>query len=816
MPRRRRRPSRLLLACVLILAAATSIAAPEPVARLTDPQGDDHGDGNLLYPSQGFAPGDLDVVGLTVTNEKASTVFAIEFARDIKKPSRGAADALGTSFDRIARHGFYQFNVDIYIDSDRRPGSGFTTTLPGRLAVIAADAAWEACVLVTPRPDVIRGQLDGQVDDTVLRRRVQIPDNLKVSGRTVRVTVPQDAIGGPAQATWSYVVVVTAADLLNTTDLGASAGLSDRVRGNLGALPVSPGEWRERVGGGRKDEPLQPPILDLLVPPGRKQEWVLADFSSRDQRPAELPGVVPAQAGGGAVSDDEPRWQSGDFAGKVFYEIFVRSFRDSDGDGIGDFAGIIERLDYLNDGIPATTGDLGVEGLWLMPVFASPSYHGYDCTDYYTLNPDYGTEEDFRRLLEACHARGIAVVLDLMVNHTSDQHPWFVESAGSPDSPRRDWYVWRADDPGWTQPWGGSNPTWHERDGAYYYGIFWGGMPDLNFDNPAVRREFEAISDHWLARGVDGFRLDAARHITAAGPGQDQNDTPATHTYWREYSHYLRANHPGALMLGEIWSDTETVAPYYGNAAALPGGDEFAMTFNFELAGGILAAVNLGDGGAVTSVLARMAAAYPPGVLDGTFLTNHDMARLTTQLGGNLAKQGQAAAILLTLPGTPFLYYGEEVGLRNGPQSRDEDKRTPMPWDDTATVGFTTGAPWHTPAPGADIANVQAQTLDPQSLLSRYRNLVHLRHANTALRRGVLEVVTLDGSPRGLLAYLRHDGKQRVLVVHNLTDTPTTATWKLTTPPKSYTLLFGDRGVGTPAQDAITLPARATGVWVVE
>ncbi len=784
--------------------------------QLTDPQGDDHGDGNLLYPSQGFAPGDLDLVGLTVTNEKKNTVFALAFAGDIKQPSRGAADALGTGFDRIARHGFYQFNVDIYIDSDRRPGSGFTRTLPGRLASIAPDAAWETCVLVTPRPDVIRGQLEGQVDDVVLLRRVHVPDKLKVSGSTVRVTVPQDALGGPAQATWSYVVVVTAADLLNTTDLGASAGLSDRVRGNLGALPISPGEWRERLGGGRKDEPLQPPIVDLLVPPGRRQEWVLADFSSRDQRPVELPGVVPAQAGGGAVADDEPRWQSGDFAGKVFYEIFVRSFQDSDGDGIGDFAGLVERLDYLNDGNPATTNDLGVEGIWLMPVFASPSYHGYDCTDYYSLNPDYGTDEDFRRLLEACHARGIAVVLDLMVNHTSNQHPWFVESASGPDSPRRDWYVWRADDPGWTQPWGGSNPTWHELGGAYYYGIFWGGMPDLNFDNPAVRREFEAISDHWLARGVDGFRLDAARHITAAGPGQDQNDTPATHAYWREYSHHLRAKFPGALMLGEIWSDTETVAPYYGNATALPGGDEFAMTFNFELAGGILAAVNLGDGGAVTSVLTRMAAAYPPGVLDGTFLTNHDMARLTTQLGGNLAKQGQAAAILLTLPGTPFLYYGEEVGLRNGPTRNDEDKRTPMPWEDTATVGFTTGSPWHAPSPGADLANVKAQILDPQSLLSRYRNLVQLRRANAALRRGTIEVVPLDGNPRSLLAYIRRDGNQRVLVVHNLSDNPATAAWKLTTPAKSYTLLFGDRGVGTPAQDAITLPARATGVWTVE
>jgi alpha-amylase len=403
-----------------------------------------------------------------------------------------------------------------------------------------------------------------------------------------------------------------------------------------------------------------------------------------------------------------------------------------------------------------------------------------------------------------------------MINHTSNQHPWFVESSSGPDSPRRDWYVWRTDDPGWTQPWGGSNATWHELGGAYYYGVFWGGMPDLNFENPAVRREIEAISDHWLARGVDGFRLDAARHITAIGPGQDQNDTPATHAYWREYSRFLRAKHPRALMLGEIWSDTETVAPYYGNAAAVPGGDEFAMTFNFTLATAILAAVTLGDANAVTSVLARMAAAYPPGVLDGTFLTNHDMARVTTQLGGNLARQGQAAAILLTLPGTPFLYYGEEVGLRNGPVSRDEDKRTIMPWEDSAGLGFTTGQPWHPAAPGADIANVATQLRDPQSLLSRYRELVQLRRASPALRRGILEVVALDDAPRSLLAYLRRDGNQRVLVLHNLSDTPATASWRLSTPASGYTLLFGDRGVGTPGQDAITLPGHATGVWTLD
>jgi glycosidase len=198
----------------------------------------------------------------------------------------------------------------------------------------------------------------------------------------------------------------------------------------------------------------------------------------------------------------EPPAASPDWArGAVFYEIFVRSFADSDGDGIGDLAGLTGRLDYLNDGDPGTAADLGVDALWLMPVFESPSYHGYDVVDYERIDREYGTLADFEKLLVEAHRRGIRVIVDLVMNHTSAQHPWFVESAASAASPRRDWYVWRSDDPGWTQPWGGTNPTWHERNGAFYYGVFWGGMPDLNFATPAVREEMKRLAKLWLDRG---------------------------------------------------------------------------------------------------------------------------------------------------------------------------------------------------------------------------------------------------------------------------------------------------------------------------
>jgi glycosidase len=826
----------LVLAAVLLLVSWTASAST--VFEITDPRGDDHGDGNLLYPSQRFREGDLDLKSFKVENKGDKAVFTVEFHNRIREPERGAADELGNDFTRIARNGFYQFNIDIYIDTDRRLGSGHVRTLPGRLATIDPAAAWDVAVIATPRPAVMQRMLSGLLEEelreTVLDgksapgldnarqmsatidRRTLFPSSFKVRGSRISFEVSHDELGGVPRDTWGYTVFVTGANLEASLELMSGMGGRESLEHQLGALPISPGEWTDRMGGGRPGEALQPPIVDLFVPEGEKQEWILGDFDSSLSRRVMLPAVVPGRTAGRAEIGTAPTagpWQLDRWQGQTSYEIFVRSFQDSDGDGIGDFNGLISRLDYLNDGNPETQTDLGIGALWLMPVFASPSYHGYDTIDYYRVNPQYGTEEDFDRLLAECHRRGIKVVLDYMMNHSSDQHPWFVESASGPDADKRDWYVWRDDDPGWTQPWGGTNPTWHRRGNQYYYGIFWGGMPDFNFANPEVMKEAQSIARFWLDRGVDGFRLDAARHLTATGPGDQQNDTPETHTSWQKFSEFMRREYPDRLMLGEIWADAAQIAPYYGDTQAVAGGDEFAMTFNFPLAGGAVQSVNLGDNGPLLAALTRMRTHYPAGILDGTFLTNHDMVRVASQLGNDPAKLRQAAAVLLTLPGNPWLYYGEEIGLRNGTATGDEDKRTPMPWtaDDT---GFTTGVPWYRFAPGRDTANVADQRDDPGSLLTRYRTLIHLRNGSAALSLGALYPVILEPPLRDVVAWERRRGSERLLVIHNLADEARTVTWVLEG-AGNYQLVFGDPGVGLPAGGGLTLPARATGIWQV-
>jgi len=494
----------------------------------------------------------------------------------------------------------------------------------------------------------------------------------------------------------------------------------------------------------------------------------------------------------------QTQWRHDWARGAVFYEIFVRSFADSNGDGIGDLRGLTDKLDTLNDGDPKTGADLGVDALWLMPVFASPSYHGYDVTDYRAIEPDYGTLEDFDRLLAEAHRRGIRVIVDLVLNHASAQHPWFQDALSGPTATHRDWFVWRADDPGWTQPWGGANRTWHPTaNGSYYYGIFWGGMPDLNYAEPAVRSEMAGVARFWLARGVDGFRLDATRHLFADGPGEQQNDRPATHAYLKEFARVVREAKPDAILVGENWTSTENIAPYFG---------ELPMNFNFPLAEAIVRAARDGDPAPVIEALGAMRVHYPSSVLDAPFLANHDQVRLATQLRGDLAKLKLAASILLTLPGAPFLYYGEEVGLENAPQPGDPSKRTPMPWHDRdGGGGFTaaTAKPWRDFAPGRDKANVAAQAGDPQSLLSHYRKLIETRHRLRPLRDGHLTPLE---APPPLLAYELENGGERLQVVHNL-STESAAVLPLA--PHGRRTLVWSSG----ALEGATLPPGATTIW---
>ncbi|MDY7092884.1 MAG: alpha-amylase family glycosyl hydrolase [Acidobacteriota bacterium] len=522
------------------------------------------------------------------------------------------------------------------------------------------------------------------------------------------------------------------------------------------------------------------------------------------------------------VKDDPVQWDLDWADGAVFYEIFVRSFADSDGDGIGDFPGLTAKLDYLNDGDPETHGDLGVEGIWLMPVFASPSYHGYDVVDYETINPDYGTLEDFQTFLEAAHQRGIRVIVDFMLNHTSAQHPWFVESASSPDSPKRDWYEWSDTDPGWTRPWGDpGTPTWHEKNGAYYYGIFWSGMPDLNFRNPEVREEAKRLAKLWLDRGVDGFRLDAARHLIAAGPGEGQSGSEEGHEYWQEFAAAVREYQPEALLVGENWTDAPTIAEYYGSTESITLGDELPMSFDFPLAEAMVQAAKSGLAAPLVEALAERDELYPPGVLDATFLTNHDMVRIATVLQRDPLALRTAAALLLTLPGTPFIYYGEEIGLANGPVAQgDPAKRTPMPWSGEHGAGFTTGDPWRALAGGWQTTNVEAQTNDPRSLLSHYRRLIQLRSEHPALgsaKLGTGDIQVLETGDPAIFAFVAQAGDSRVVVAHNLgTGTAVTSPFPLETHGLDlrFTSVLGTTARFSQAGWSLELPASASAVWV--
>ncbi|MGE5176870.1 MAG: alpha-amylase family glycosyl hydrolase [Hyphomicrobiales bacterium] len=532
---------------------------------------------------------------------------------------------------------------------------------------------------------------------------------------------------------------------------------------------------------------------------------------------AALAGTVTATPS--AAVAPAPAWNLGWARGAVFYEIFVRSFQDSNGDGIGDFNGLTSRLDYLNDGDPKTHDDLGVDAIWLMPIFASPSYHGYDVTDYEHVNPQYGTEADFDRLLASAHRRGIRVIVDLVLNHTSAQHPWFESASGDTASPYRDWYVWSPTDPGWGQPWNPGGQSWHRATGGYYYGLFWGGMPDLNFRNPKVRAEMERIAEYWLRRGVDGFRLDATRHLIEDGPGAGQSDTPETHAFLREFSACVRRVKPNAILIGENWTDTATIADYFGKPDSAGFGNELPCNFDFPLAASIVDGVKSGDASRIAGVLADVARTYPAGALDAPFLTNHDMQRVATQLGDRADRLRSACAVLLTLPGAPFLYYGEEIGMQNGRGGSDEFKRTPMAWTAAKDGGFSTHDPWFGFAPGKARANVAAEEQDRGSLLRRYVELIRVRHATPALLRGGLTLVTRPDATTPVLAFVRGDGDDRVLVAHNLGDAAATA-GPYALEARRFREIFVDPKVGAPSRAAagvtIQLPPHATGIWKVE
>lgn len=443
---------------------------------------------------------------------------------------------------------------------------------------------------------------------------------------------------------------------------------------------------------------------------------------------------------------------------RVFYEVFIRSFQDSDGDGIGDIQGLIDRLDYLNDGDPLTNDDLGVTGIWLMPPAEAHSYHGYDVTDYYAVEPDFGGLADIRRLVAEAHRRGIAVIVDMVLNHSSSRHPWFLSSRLG-EGPYDEWYIWRDEDPGYRGPWGA--PAWHRADNRYYYGVFWDGMPDLNYDNAAVTRQMYEIGTFWLDEiGVDGFRLDAIKHIIEVG--ERQENTPESRAWLSAYEAHLEAVKPNSFTVGEIFNGPSFIVARYVDERAIDVG------FDFKLADEMISAAQRGSNRDIARAHRNAQRDYPAQQF-ATFLTNHDQDRLANRLRFDVGANKAAASLLLTGPGVPFLYYGEEIGMAGS--KPDERLRTPMHWDDSRLAGFTSAdrawQPLHE-AGNIALANVAAQTGDGDSLLSHYRRLIHLRNDNSALRRGALTAV--DSSERGIYAFFRHDAAQTLLVITNLAD----------------------------------------------
>jgi alpha-amylase len=441
----------------------------------------------------------------------------------------------------------------------------------------------------------------------------------------------------------------------------------------------------------------------------------------------------------------------------TWYQIFVRSFYDSDGDGVGDFRGIIEKLDYLNDGDPTTSDDLGVTGIKLMPVHPAVSYHGYDVVDYYAVNPEFGTLADFRALLDAAHERGMYVIIDLVVNHVSVQSEQFQNAANGVEG-FEDWFIFADEDPATPGPWGAD--AWHEYDDRFYYAVFCCGMPDFNYENPDVTAFMYDVARYWLQEvGVDGFRLDAIKYVVEVEEDNLLQNTPENRAWLADFNEYVKSIKPDALVAGEI-DDTTLIIQRYVNDGSIDLG------FEFDLAADMLAAARDGRNRDIARAFERNLQDYPRAQWI-PFLSNHDQARTFTQLNGDIEANKAAASILLTTPGSPFIYYGEEIGL---PGSKPDPRlRTPMHWTDEAlTAGFSSAGPWEPLTDNLQTANVAAQTDDPDSLLSHYRNLVHLRNAQPALRQGAIRV--MDRAPRPLLAFLRTHDEQNLLVLINLDD----------------------------------------------
>jgi alpha-glucosidase len=508
----------------------------------------------------------------------------------------------------------------------------------------------------------------------------------------------------------------------------------------------------------------------------------------------------------------------------VVYQVYPRSFQDTDGDGIGDLPGVAARLDYL--------AGLGVDAIWLSPVFPSPmTDFGYDVSDYTDIDPVFGTLADFDRLVAGAHRRGLRVILDFVANHTSDRHPWFVDSRASRVSARREWYVWHdpASDGGppnnWLSEFGGPAWTFDEATGQYYYHCYLASQPDLNWRNPSVREAMHAVMRFWFGRGVDGFRIDAVHRLLEDPEFRDNPPNPD----WRqgmpaarslrplrtadlpELAEILRDfrrvadEYPGRVLIGEAYLPLERVVRYYGERL-----DGLHLPFNFQLIGAPWQAAALAE------LIRRYESLLPKGAWPNWVLGNHDRSRVASRLGIGQARA--AAMLLLTLRGTPTLYYGDELGLEDVPIPPDQVQdpfeknvpglgvgrdpvRTPMAWHSGRNGGFTTGEPWLPLHGDAALRNVASEDADPASMLSFYRRLIALRRAEPALSLGDYGEIGAAGE---VLFYERIAGGRRLLIALNLSDGP--ARFDLASfPPLRLRLSTHPRPEGEPMAGAVSL-----------
>lgn len=445
----------------------------------------------------------------------------------------------------------------------------------------------------------------------------------------------------------------------------------------------------------------------------------------------------------GSVEKLNPEWAET----TVFYQIFVRSFADGNGDGIGDFKGITENVEYL--------ADLGVGAIWLMPMMESSTYHGYDVVDYYSVEFDYGTMEDFDELVKTCHDNGIKVIIDFVVNHSSYQNEWFKEALADENSKYRDFYFIEETDPG--------KDSWYqdEETGLYYYGHYDKIMPDFNYKNQEVRDEIKKVADFWLEHDIDGFRLDGAKEI--------DNDLSVTLDWWKEFSKEVMSVKEDAFIVGENWYNSyNDIANFY---SVMPS------SFNFVVTDEILDMAK-GRNYDVVADLNKMHEAFEKNssddngvsalMIDSVMIGNHDMDRVATRLN-SVEKAKLAATIQFTLPGTPFIYYGEEIGQCG--QKPDDNRREPFDWYASATGEYMTEMteaffnPVLTYVKPNDGISVEEEKEDGDSIFSLYKKLIQVRNENPAFYNGTYETLGMGGG--GLYAYSVTDGTSKYLVVHN-------------------------------------------------